>query len=219
MSSCEQYYQTRFAPDPKRAVLWQTLAQYFQKWIPPDADILELGAGYCDFINRVRARSKTAVDFNPEIHRHAAEGVRVHVGNCIELSFLDDGCMDVVFASNIFEHLTKPQFVQCLAEVGRVLREGGRLIIVQPNFATAWKHYFDDYTHTADNILTHVSLCDHLKASGFTVVRCEPRFLPLSIKSRLPVHPFLIRLYLALPWRPLAGQMLVIAERADAKSP
>ena len=37
--------------------------------------------------------------------------------------------------------------------------------------------------------------------------------MPFSMKSRLPVAEWLVRLYLALPFRPLAGQFLVIAEK------
>ena len=44
------------------------------------------------------------------------------------------------------------------------------------------------------------------------VVECKPRFLPLTIKSRLPVWPALIRAYLASPIKPLAKQMFVRAE-------
>jgi hypothetical protein len=33
------------------------------------------------------------------------------------------------------------------------------------------------------------------------------------MKSRIPTAEWLIRLYLAMPCRPLAGQFLVIAER------
>ena len=41
------YHSTRFTPDPRRRVLWQTLvACEFQKQIPPDGTVLELGAGY-----------------------------------------------------------------------------------------------------------------------------------------------------------------------------
>lgn len=214
MGLYDDYYRTRFAPDARRAVLWATLTRYFQRWIPADADVLELGAGYCEFINRVRARSRTALDLNEEVRVHAGPDVRTHVGSCADLSFLADGSVDVVLASNLFEHLGKADFITALEEVRRVLRAGGRLIVMQPNFATAWRNYFDDYTHMADNILTHVSLCDHLQAAGFTVRDCQPRFMPFSIKSRLPVSGWLIRLYLALPWRPFAGQMLVVAEAA-----
>ena len=56
-----------------------------------------------------------------------------------------------------------------------------------------------------------MSLCDFLEAHGFEVIDCQPRFLPLTIKSRLPVSPTLIRLYLASPLKPMGKQMLVRA--------
>ena len=39
-----------------------------------------------------------------------------------------------------------------------------------------------------------------------------PRFLPLTVKSRLPVSPLLIRAYLASPFKPWGKQMLVRAK-------
>ena len=56
-----------------------------------------------------------------------------------------------------------------------------------------------------------MSLCDFLDAHGFDVIECQPRFLPLTVKSRLPVSPALIRLYLSSPWKPLGKQMLLRA--------
>ena len=46
------------------------------------------------------------------------------------------------------------------------------------------------------------------------MLRVEPRFLPYSMReSRLPVKPWLVRAYLRSPIRPLAGQMLLVAEK------
>ena len=53
---------------------------------------------------------------------------------------------------------------------------------------------------------------------NFRILDCRPRFLPLTIKSRLPVHPLLIRAYLASPLKPQAKQMLVLAEPARSSS-
>ena len=47
---------------------------------------------------------------------------------------------------------------------------------------------------------------------GFRVLECIPRFLPLTIKSRLPVWPMLIRTYLASPIKPMGKQMFVRAQ-------
>ena len=79
--------------------------------------------------------------------------------------------------------------------------------LLQPNYRFAYREYFDDYTHVA--VYSDRSLCDFLAANGFRVLECRPRFLPLTIKSRLPVSAMLIRLYLLSPWKILGKQMLV----------
>ena len=118
---------------------------------------------------------------------------------------------DLVFASNFLEHFDWPVLEGLVAEILRVLRPGGRLMLVQPNFRLQPGRYFDDYTHRA--IFTDVSLSDWLAASGFQVKQVVPKFLPLTVKSRFGGLSFLMPLYLRSPWRPLAGQMLVVAER------
>ena len=82
--------------------------------------------------------------------------------------------------------------------------------MIQPNFRLEPRRYFDDYTHKT--IFTDGGFQDFLHSLGWKVVRREGRFLPFSMKSRLPVWGPLVSLYLALPLRPLAGQFLVVAE-------
>ena len=90
------------------------------------------------------------------------------------------------------------------------LSANGTLTILQPNYAYAYREYFDDYTHIS--VWSHVSLADFLEANGFEVVEQYPKFLPLTIKSRLPVSPFLIRAYLQSPIKPMGKQMLFVAK-------
>jgi len=80
---------------------------------------------------------------------------------------------------------------------------------LQPNYRYCAAEYFDDYTHVT--IWSHVSLADFLEANGFEVIEVRPRFLPLTVKSRLPVWPLLIGAYLASPVKPLGKQMLLVA--------
>ncbi|MEO5842888.1 MAG: class I SAM-dependent methyltransferase [Acidimicrobiales bacterium] len=205
------YFATRFTPDPRRRAVWRHIATYLQRWISPAADVLELGAGYCDFSNVVSAGSRTAVDVEPSFAKFADAGVVTAVGPCTDLSSFADASFDVVFASNLFEHLERGALLTTLGEIRRVLRSGGRLILVQPNFRLRPHEYFDDYTHVA--VFTDRSLPDMLQANGFAREHVEARFLPLTLKSRLSFGHRLVPLYLRLPWRPLAGQMLVIATR------
>jgi hypothetical protein len=71
------------------------------------------------------------------------------------------------------------------------------------------REYWDDYTHK--KAFSHVSLVDFLVANGFKIVRVEKRFIPFSLKSRLPKSYLLTKLYLMLPFRIFAKQMLVVA--------
>jgi SAM-dependent methyltransferase len=211
-ATAADYFRARFVPEPGRAATWQVICRHLARWIPREARVLDLGAGYCSFANSIDASERHALDANPGFVEFAAPGVQTHVGRCDDLSMFPAQHFDVVFASNLLEHLAGAELANTLHEARRVLRPGGRLLLVQPNFRYCVREYFDDYTHRS--VFTHVSLPDCLRAHGFDVERVEPRFLPLSFKSRLPAWPWLVELYLRLPWRPLAKQMLVVARRA-----
>lgn len=207
------YHDAHLTPDPARAIVWRAIADHLSAWIPPRAAVLELGAGYCDWINHVQGARRVAVDIWPDVGRHTAPGVESLVADVgAGLPSLASAAFDAVLASNLFEHFAPDTLPTVVEEVRRVLRPGGQLLIVQPNFRYAWRHYFDDYTHRS--VFTHVSLPALLRAHGFGVDHVEPRFMPYSMQgSRLPISGWLVRAYLRSPIRPLAGQMLVIASR------
>ena len=210
MTTTNTYFETRFAPDPRRQVLWRTLYRhFFSRLIPKESCVLELGAGYGHFINEVSARRRIALDMWDGFAEHLQPGIESHVGSVTDLSFLSPASIDFAFASNLFEHITQEEFGAVLRQLRLALAENGTLNIVQPNYYYCYREYFDDYTHRA--IYTHTSITDFLEANGYDVIECVPRFLPLTIKSRFPVSPLLIRLYLSLPWRPMGKQMLIRA--------
>ena len=204
------YHGSRLVADARRDVLWQSLWQYyFSSMVGPDDCVLDLGAGYCNFINAVAARRRIAIDTWAEFPTHLAPGIEYQVGSVTDLDFLEDSTVDFAFASNLFEHLTQDDFAKTLESLRYKLSERGTLTIVQPNYRYAFREYFDDFDHKS--IYTHVSLPDYLTANRYEVFLIEPRFMPLSIKSRLPVTPLLIRAWLASPIKPRGKQMLVRA--------
>ena len=177
------YFETRLQQDPNRAKVWAHVVDYLRTWIRPDARVLELGAGWCDFANAVEAGSVVAMDLDATVERAAGPQVRAIVGDCTDLDRFEDASFDVVFASNLLEHLHRPESDRLLAGAARVLSPGGRLILLQPNFRLQPGRYFDDYTHVS--IFTDQSLADYVTASGFRVE--------------------------TVPIKPLAGQMLLVA--------
>ena len=209
----DAYHETRLPPDPKREIVWQALWRYFfRPLVAPEACVLDLGAGYGSFINQVEARRRIAVDSWPGMAAHLRPGIEAVIGDVAELGFLADRSIDFAFASNVFEHLPQPKLLALLAALKPKLASTGTLTILQPNYRYAYREYFDDYTHVA--VYSHISLADLLSAAGFEVFDVRPRFLPLTVKSRLPVSPLLIRAYLASPIKPMGGQMLLRARPA-----
>lgn len=207
------YFRTRLAPNKHRSAVWKHLCAYLQRWITADSDVLELGAGWCDFANTITARRVVAMDVDTTVRRAAAEHVQAEVGDCTDLSRFDSGSFDVVFASNLLEHLERPATALLLAESARVLRPGGILMLLQPNFRLNPGGYFDDYTHVA--IYTDRSMADYLRSEDWRMIATFPRFLPLTMNSKGSALTFLVPWYLRSPLKPLAGQMLLIATPDD----
>ena len=214
----DTYHATRVPPDSRRDVLWKTLCDhYFGRFVEPEDCVLDIGCGYGGFINNIRAGERIALDPWPGFADYLQEGIRAQVGKVQDLGFLSDGSVDFAFASNVFEHVTQADFALCLLALKTKLSAKGTLNIVQPNYRYCASEYFDDYTHVS--IYSHVSLADFLRVNGYEVLEVRPRFLPLTVKSRLPVSPLLIRLYLWLPFKPLGKQMLIRARPRRGPEP
>ena len=210
----DSYYQTRYTFDPARTTVWKEIVRFEASFIPATGTVLDVGAGYCDFINNVTATRRIAADISPELSKYAAPGVEQLSAPADDMSSVASGSVDVVHASNLLEHFDDVSLERVIAEFARVLKTGGRLILQQPNFAYSGSAYFDDPTHK--KVFTHVSLKNFVESHGFKVVLLRPKFLPFSMNSRpsiVPVSSLVVRAYIASPWKPFAGQMLCIAEK------
>jgi SAM-dependent methyltransferase len=207
------YHAAHFTEHPQRDTVWRAIAAHLATLVPPEAAVLEVGAGYCHWINNVVARRRVALDVWPGMTAHAAPGVDTLVLDAAGgLDTVEPASFDVALASNVLEHFAPDVAAVVVRGLARVLRPGGRLILIQPNFRHAFRQYFDDYTHRA--VFTDVSLPALLRAEGFAIDRVEARFLPYSMRdTRMPMAAWLVRAYLASPFRPRAGQMLVVATR------
>src|SRR5439155_21933794 len=100
-------YERRFRSNlAYRQRVWRVLvARIFQRHVPPDGAVLDLGCGYGEFINTVRAGLKHGMDLNPATASRLAPEVRFHKQDCSHTWPLPDDSLDLVFTSNFFEHL------------------------------------------------------------------------------------------------------------------
>lgn len=211
----DAYYKSRYTFDKTRSVVWREIVRYLSPFIPAQGTAIDLGAGYCDFINNINARTKYAVDVSPEIGTHARPPAQVIRKPAWDLSPIADHSADVVHASNLLEHFTDEELDKTMQELKRVLKGNGRLILLQPNYRLSYKSYFDDPTHK--KVFSDSALESFLIAHGFKIILKKPRFLPFSLRSRpsiIPVFPLLVRAYIHSPLKPFAGQMLFVSEKA-----
>jgi hypothetical protein len=136
-------------------------------------------------------------------------GVESHVGVVTDLSFLENGSVDFAFASNLFEHISQDDLAQVLQQLECKLTRRGVLCLLQPNYRYAYREYFDDYRHIT--VYSHLTMCDFLRARGYEIVECKPRFTPLTVKGRFKISPILIWIYLNSPLKLFGKQMLIVA--------
>jgi SAM-dependent methyltransferase len=214
----DKIYQARFDPatiEAKRE-LWNVLVeQFLQQYIPTDAVVADIGDGYCEFINAVRCQKKYVVELNPDVTSYADPDVEIVISDAREISTLLDARVDVAFASNFFEHLpSKEVLFEVLAEIRRVLKDEGKLLIIQPNIKYAYREYWDFIDHHLP--VTENSLGEALVATGYRVAECIPRFLPSSVSSSPSKSPKLLRLYLKMPpfWKIFGKQTFMVGVKS-----
>ena len=97
----DKIYKFRFEPQDlvQKKKIWNILcSDFFQKFISEDDVAIDMGAGFCEFINAIEVRKKIAID-QLTISQHANEDV------CI-VSTIDDienNTSDIIFMSKVHE--------------------------------------------------------------------------------------------------------------------
>lgn len=212
----DEYYNSRYIFDPRRAIVWKEIIRFLNKFITKNGTVADLGAGYCDFINNVSAKTKYAIDISPELPNFTkGDVIKINRGD-FNFQEIPDYSVDTVFASNFLEHFGDEDLEKIMKEVKRILKPKGKLILMQPNYRLSVKNYFDDPTHK--KIFTDASLESFLLSHNFKILLKKPKFLPFSMRSNsslIPdfLLPLIVRAYIYSPFKPFAGQMLFVAEK------
>jgi SAM-dependent methyltransferase len=211
-------YAHRFsaADQARREAVWPVLCtDFFQRYVGAGATVIDVGAGDGLFLRNIRARRRIAVDTGERVRALADEGIEVRLRPADDFCEGLEGVADVVFLSNLLEHLpTKAAVVDVLRQCHQALRPNGRVIVLQPNVRYAGAAYWDYLDHQI--ALTDRSVAEALRVAGFELVELRVRFLPYTTASfrGLPAAWLakLVRVYLRLPWlwRLFGAQSLLV---------
>jgi len=213
----EKLYRHRFDEKdlPGKLAIWKVLCEdFFSKYINSQDTVVDIGAGYCEFINNIQCGRRIAIDLNPRLKEFALPEVEIRNESCTNLKSIADSFADIVFMSNFLEHLPNKQLVlDTLVEAKRILKNGGKIIILQPNIRFVPGAYWDFFDHHTP--LTEKSLLEAIISIEMVPIKVIAKFLPFTTKSILPQSPWLVRLYLKTPlaWKILGKQSLVIAKK------
>jgi SAM-dependent methyltransferase len=206
-------YRFRGIPQATRTAAWEEIAAHVYRELGSPDRVLDPAAGRGEFVNAVAAGERWAVDAVAYAEGTHAPGVKVVVSDIFAADLPRD-YFGGVWVSNFLEHLlTQDAVAEFLEKMRGVLRPGGRIAIMGPNFRYCADEYFDCADHTL--IFTHLAIAEHVYAAGFEPLRIVPRFLPYSFRGALPAGRSLVRGYLRTPvvWPLLGKQFLVVAER------
>jgi SAM-dependent methyltransferase len=108
VSFYEQVYGQRWSDEELREVsnVWEILVEtFFQPLVGEDARVLDIGCGFCHFLNHLQAGEKIGVDAGPDVSRFAAPEVRIVQTEDLTLRGLPEQSFDCIFISNFLEHL------------------------------------------------------------------------------------------------------------------
>lgn len=103
----------------------------------PPGTLLDIGCGNGDFAAGMRALgwSVRGTDADPDAAKTVSRnhGFPVDVGELNDLAY-PDGAFEAVMAKHVLEHIRDPE--QFARECWRILKPGGRLVLVTPNVAS-----------------------------------------------------------------------------------
>ena len=145
--------------------------------------ILELGCGRGDFLYEFQKAGFTCEGLDREMSSVDNDyGLNVNQCNLATDVFpYDDNSFDIVYHKSVLEHLYDP--AKLMAETYRVLKQGGKLIVLTPDWHTQWKNFFEDFTHSRPYDI--IALTDLLKIFGFKNIIVE-KFYQLPVNWKIP---------------------------------
>lgn len=130
--------------------------------------LLEIGCGRGDFVMAFARRGFKCFGVDTEVG--TVEGVEIKKCDISKerLPF-EDKSFDVVYHKSMIEHLYSPQNI--MDETLRVLKDGGKLVFLTPDWESTYKVFYEDITHCRP--YTALAVSDLLAMWGFKNIVAE----------------------------------------------
>lgn len=153
--------------------------------LSPGSKLLETGVGRGEFLNEFN--KKGFLCYGCDISNYAgqeANGIDIKK----EINFNSDilpypnNFFDIVYSKSLMEHLENPE--NYLKEVYRILKPGGKILSLIPDWEANYKIYFDDHTHKTP--FTIESLNNILKIVDFKKIKVI-KFRQLPYNWKYPI--------------------------------
>ena len=124
----------------RRALILELVTKY----CPKDSVVVDLGASpfILSCALKLMGYDVIAYDYDPDRYLNIAKAFNVKVVKCDlerECLNLENGSVDCVVFSEVIEHINPYYVSHTLAEINRVLRLGGKLILSTPNVASLFR--------------------------------------------------------------------------------
>tara|TARA_B100000989_G_C19478238_1_gene443920 strand:+ start:547 stop:1248 length:702 start_codon:yes stop_codon:yes gene_type:complete len=152
--------------------------------IKENSKVLEIGSGRGEFINEFQKHGNNAFavdnlnstkEYFPDINFTILDLEKENLP-------FEDNTFDVVFSKSVIEHFYYPE--NLMRESFRVLKKGGIILTLTPEWNFIYKSFYEDYTHRTP--FTKISLKDLKSIIGFKNIEIESfKQLPILWKKNI----------------------------------
>lgn len=135
-----------------------------------NSKVLELGPGRGEFLNEFQKLGFDTYGVDQSLYAKEKYGLKITQVDIAKKPLpYESNYFDYIYSKSFVEHFYYPDEV--LTEAMRVLKPGGKIITLTPEWNFIYKSFYEDFTHRTP--FTKMSLEDMLKIIGFKKIHVE----------------------------------------------
>ena len=157
------------------------------------SEILEIGTGRGEFARKCKDLGYVYTGIEPSTTQAAvlvSEGFNI-INKTVPPLDLIENQFDLVHSMDVIEHLgSYKEVLELMADCRRVLRPGGYISVIAPNYSTLKELFFEyEYQHTYPTTVTRI--IQVLEDTGFKIVKHRKFFSELGLTNLLVIDRML----------------------------